>query len=382
MIVAFILSLSIVVRPSNAIVVLALPAIAGKWKTFVDWFISAFNLRILPLAFVILGILLFPQAWFYKQQTGHWWVYAYGNEKFIFSESHFLEVLAGFRVGLIIYSPIVAFAIIGLIFLFRKNKFQGLWLAAFVTFNIWLISCWWMWHYEGTFGMRPLIDHLAWWGLPLAILIQGLPKYFRQLSLLTMLGIAITSNVLAYERFQAIIPWNHMNFQKFKFLFLNTDKKFAHLFTDKYYPDFPENARAVTFHSVNDGNSAKHDGVLLEKGKRNLLFQIPIDSVCNEDEFLHVSTNVMWKFNKPHIEARMIVETISDGKAHDWNSTSLMISTPRVNDWNWFFYQYNTSDATLKGDTLRIWIEEENESAQTWADDLAITLAPFPKGQK
>jgi hypothetical protein len=239
-----------------------------------------------------------------------------------------------------------------------------------------------MWHYEGTFGMRPLIDHLAWWGLPLALLIQAIPKYFRQLTLVIMIGIVAASNVLAYERFHAIIPWNHMNYQKFKFLFLNTDKKFAHLFTDKYYPDFPENARNVTFHSVNDGNPASHEGILLEKGKRNLLFQMPIDSVCKEDEYLHVSTNVMWRFNKPHIEARMIVETISNGKAHDWNSTPLMISTPRVNDWNWFFFQYNTSDATLKGDTLRIWIEEENESVQTWVDDLAITLAPFPKDIK
>ena len=382
LIVAFILSLSIAVRPSNAIVVLALPAIAGKWKTFVNWFIGAFKWRILPLAFIILGILLFPQAWFYKQQTGHWWVYAYGNEKFIFSESHFLEVLAGFRVGLITYSPIVAFAIIGLLFLIRKNKFQGFWLAGFVTFNIWLISCWWMWHYEGTFGMRPLIDHLAWWGLPLAMLLQALPKYFRQLILVIMIGIVATSNVLAYERFQAIIPWNNMNYEKFKFLFLNTDKKFGHLFTDKNFPDFPENARTVSFYSINDGQTNSHKGILLEKGKRNLLFQIPIDSVCNEDEYLHISTNLMWNFNKPHVEARIIVETISDGKAHDWNNTPLMISTPRVNDWNWFFFQYNTSDSTLKGDTLRIWIEEENESTQTWVDDLAITLAPFPKDIK
>ena len=382
LIIAFILSLSIIVRPSNAIVIFALPAIAGQWKVFLDWFIGAFKWNILPVALIMLGILIFPQAWFYKQQTGHWWVYAYGNEKFHFLESHFLEVLAGFRVGLIVYSPVVAFAIIGLYMVIKKNMFQGIWLTAFVTFNIWLISCWWMWHYEGTFGMRPLIDHLAWWGLPLALFIKALPKYYRQVVLTFMLFIVITNNVMAYERFQAIIPWNYMNFEKYKFLLLNKRMKYAHLFTDKYYPDFPSNARTVSFMRINDGNQSEHEGLFLEKGKENLLIKIPIDSLCEEGENLHIATSMMWKFNHPHIEARMNVATVNNGKVHYSNSIPLMISTPRTDEWNWFWFAFNTSDETLSGDTLKIWISEEHVSHQAWADDLNITFAPFPKDIK
>lgn len=374
--VALILALTIVVRPSNALIVLALPALSGSWSAFVAWVRHSLTIKTWLPAMALLVLLIFPQAWFYKQQTGHWWVYAYGEEKFHFDKPHFWQVLAGFRVGLLIYSPMIILAVMGLVRLIRQYRFTGIWLSVFLFGNIWLISCWWMWHYEGTFGMRPLIDHLAWWGLPLALLLQTTAKYWRQGFLVIAAFFVFVCQIQAFQRFQAIIPWSNMTFQKYKYVFLNKSRIHAHLFTDKDFPDFPEKPTGIFFKNIHDENPNSHDGILMVKETRNLEIEMPIDSVMKTGEGLHVAVNLNWWMDVPNIHARVVIETIRDGQSIDYHTRPLIENTPRAKFWNWSWTQTNLTDQTQPGDTLRVWIMHTTDS-ELKVDDFQLTVVPF-----
>ena len=75
---------------------------------------------LLSLLFFLLPIL--PQLLYWKLYGGQWIVYSYDKERFFFNDPKILEVLFSYRNGLLVYSPIIIFSLIGLVFLFKKNK--------------------------------------------------------------------------------------------------------------------------------------------------------------------------------------------------------------------------------------------------------------------
>ncbi len=115
-----------------------------------------------------------PQLIYWKCLTDNFLFFSYGNgERFFFEDPKILEVLFSYRKGWLLYTPLMAFSIIG-IFLSRKF-FPKLFIPFIIYFviQLYVISSWWCWWYGGGFGMRAIVQS---YGI-LAFFIAGFLKY-------------------------------------------------------------------------------------------------------------------------------------------------------------------------------------------------------------
>jgi TRAP-type C4-dicarboxylate transport system permease small subunit len=163
------------IRPSNAVIILffILYNISNRQelKQRIRLFTTKFYF-ILLIAFVSFLVWV-PQFMYWKTVTGNFLFYSYTDEGFYFSEPKILLGLFSFRKGWLIYTPIMAFALIGLFYLKDSLKKQFyIPILFFFLFNIYIVFSWWCWWYGGTFGQRSLIESYAILAIPLASFVQ------------------------------------------------------------------------------------------------------------------------------------------------------------------------------------------------------------------
>jgi hypothetical protein len=118
------------------------------------------------------GLLVWvPQFLYWHQVAGHWLHYSYVDEGFFFLKPRLFEVVTGFRKGWLIYTPAMAFALLGLVQLYRNHRATFFAVLAFLGVNLYVVSSWWCWWYGGSYGQRALIESYAIMSLPLTALI-------------------------------------------------------------------------------------------------------------------------------------------------------------------------------------------------------------------
>lgn len=123
---------------------------------------------------IVIGSILFLlitslQLCYWKYITGQWYYNIYqDDEHFVFSSPQIIPFLFSFRKGLFIYTPVMLFAIIGLLKLYRTHR--DFFYSTLVIFcsTVFLLSSWWAWSYGICWGMRPMIDYYAILSMPMA----------------------------------------------------------------------------------------------------------------------------------------------------------------------------------------------------------------------
>jgi hypothetical protein len=155
----FLFVLIILIRPTNALIVLLLPFIAGnrnillqtcrrirlEKKTLFSGIIAAIILLAIPVVL-------------WHLQSGRWFVYAYGDEKLDFFHPQMFRILFSYNRGWFVYTPIAFISIIGFPALFKQNRFRFSWLLVFLLLYIYVASCWWVFYYASKCGQRIFID--------------------------------------------------------------------------------------------------------------------------------------------------------------------------------------------------------------------------------
>jgi hypothetical protein len=167
------------IRPTNILVVLIVPFLLGSWEETKRFFTNLFQqkgkfLILGSIAFAALfGILFFSWKW----QTGNWIIGAYNGEGFNFGSAKIFQSLFSFRIGLFLHSPIFVLSILGLISLFFQNRFKVFWFLLYFGVNVYVISSWWCWDYESSFGARPYTEHAIFLILPMLTLLTNWKKW-------------------------------------------------------------------------------------------------------------------------------------------------------------------------------------------------------------
>jgi hypothetical protein len=167
---AALFGLSILIRPLALSILLYFLAVAivakGGFRNFYD-FISP-QVKNIIIAVLITGSIASVQMMYWKYATGHWLYDVYIDEHFVFSSPQMFLFLFSFRKGVFVYTPVLIFAIIGLIMLYRMQRaiFYGTLLTMIIT--VFLLSSWWAWSYGICWGMRPMIDYYSLLSIPLA----------------------------------------------------------------------------------------------------------------------------------------------------------------------------------------------------------------------
>jgi hypothetical protein len=122
--------------------------------------------------FVIGGALLGSvQLAYWKYTSGH---FLSNNhvEGFDFFRPFTFRFLFSYKKGWLLYTPLMIFALIGFITLFRKNR--KLFYPFFISFllYLWFISSWECWWYAGSFGQRSIVQSYGMLAIPLAFFIE------------------------------------------------------------------------------------------------------------------------------------------------------------------------------------------------------------------
>lgn len=206
---AFLSGILILMNPLNAVFLL-LPILWGIAPAeFLGMKIISIKRRPVHLLifFLILFLVAAIQSVYWRVATGDYFYINHGTGGYDFNDPFFNEVIFGFRKGWLLYTPIMAFAIIGFIQLWRKNKvlFVPV-LAIFLVFSYVLCSWneWWQGRSFGNYNFIPLYVLLA---IPLAAFIRGVVERGRK-HLLLATGII----GLAFVAFNVFQTWQYVHY--------------------------------------------------------------------------------------------------------------------------------------------------------------------------
>ncbi|MEO8067981.1 MAG: hypothetical protein ABI599_09850 [Flavobacteriales bacterium] len=222
------------IRPVNVIVVLAVPMLLHGWP----FTAAAGDTRPKRNTLLIAGLMgalviaLQPLAW--KVQTGHWVVWSYGEEGFHWTRPEVLQVLFGPMKGLFFWWPVLLVILPGLVFLLRKSYVAGGFGVAYFGLLIYITSAWWSWYYGDGYGLRPIIDHLPLFALPMAALGMGTSLPWRRLMVATAVPLCALQLFQTWQFDQGIIHPHSMSWRKYSAIFLRTDDRWRNALGGNY----------------------------------------------------------------------------------------------------------------------------------------------------
>ncbi len=174
-------------------------------------------LIIMGLMFVIVWL---PQMIYWKEMTGRWLYFSYGNdERFFFSDPAIIKGLFSWRKGLFIYTPLMIFAFAGIIALWIRRSPHALPVTLFVPLNIYIIFSWWCWWYGGGFGQRAFIDSYALMAVAAASLLSlasaSSIRAIRIVLLTAFVLLALTGIFQNIQYYNGAIHWDSMTREAF-----------------------------------------------------------------------------------------------------------------------------------------------------------------------
>ena len=188
--------------------------------------------------FILCGI---PQLLYWKYASGHWLFDSYPNEAFDFANAKIASGLFSTQNGWLVYSPIMALCLTGIVALFRKRDW--LWpVLLILPLHIYIAYSWWCWYYINGFGSRPMVELYALLAIPLAYSFA----YLDRRKWTSFFLVVITAGAICLQLFQNWqhsegILWSEMaNGAYYRAVFGKTEMSYDALVafdSDEYQPD-------------------------------------------------------------------------------------------------------------------------------------------------
>ncbi|MCX6270633.1 MAG: hypothetical protein NTU44_05330 [Bacteroidetes bacterium] len=181
---AFPVALATLVRPTNVVSVFFIflydvNSIKDLLNRIRFFFL---NTRILLIFLGISLVVFLPQMYYWHLTTGKWLVYSYhysytDNEDFRYwSNPKIIQILLGVRSGWLVYSPLMALSLAGIVFAFiQKTAYRWAVLVVLVI-TVYINASWWYYTFACGFGYRSLVDYYGLLSIPFALSIQQLGR--------------------------------------------------------------------------------------------------------------------------------------------------------------------------------------------------------------
>mgnify|MGYP000950547345 CR=1 FL=1 len=376
--------LIISVRPTNGMILLAVPFVAGSWRNFSNLFANT-SRDYLILITVLLSGAIFPfftmLLWYL--QSGHWLVYTYGEFGFDFANPHFFSILFSFEKGWFLYTPLAFVALVGFIQLFRESRFQFCWLMGFFIVYVYVTSSWEVWAYTSNFGQRVFIDLYALIGLLLAFAGRLIidKKMLSNGVLVLLLSLVGLNNLQFYQHYTYVFPPGKITWQKYKHAFWRLVPAPRSFFPDKsivkkkeFYNDFEKDYGWLNYASVTD-TLAYQGCCSSQTGKANeysIGIWEPVDDFAKQpDSWVKVSA---WIFsNQKYSDARLVIDFESDGKSIGYNPVFLN-EFNRENRWVYLEFARRFPKNSGNENKLRVYFFNTNGRELFLVDNLKIEV--------
>ncbi len=116
------------------------------------------------------------QLIYWKYVSGDWIVYSYEDQGFSWLRPHLLDGLFSYRSGWLTYSPVMYFALLGFVPLFKDYR-KVFWAClAFGGLFIYIAFAWDIWWYGGSLGQRTMVQTYPIFAFPMAAFLSKITK--------------------------------------------------------------------------------------------------------------------------------------------------------------------------------------------------------------
>ena len=388
------LGLILITRPVNVIIILVIPFFFDSFTSFFEFIKTSLrNYKTIILGLTIATIIISTQLIVYYLQSGKFWIYTYTNEKFVFSEPHFFDILFSYKKGLFIYTPICFISLLGIIVLFRKNIFQAFSSLLFFIICTYILSSWYCWWYGGSYGLRAFIEFFPFLLILLGIAINYSKRYRIFISL--FLCICIWLNFIQiYQYHNNILHWESMNKEKYWNVFLKTDDIYKGVLFEKEYTDEYKNvSNDLIFESNNtyeniDSNWTSSNIICLKVAhsgnkvslinERFIYGGAFIYKVPKNFNSLIVKVNSFFNLISHESKGKLIVSLEKNGVIKDYNFrfTHSIFNEIPLNEWQNFSYNVKFSDLST-GDEIKIYFMNSG-LGNLYIDDMKVSIYNDP----
>jgi len=223
--------LVLLLRPVNLLVLLFLPFVLGSWvRTKELAMLLANKWRWTLLATLLVAVFFSIQCLVWYAQTGNFLLYSYQGEGFDLLHPHFLEILFGYRKGLFVYTPVLVFALVGLVALGRAGEWHLAlsWSIAFIVLT-YVLSSWWSWYYGASYGLRAYVDYLPVLFIPIAMLLHRSSSGLKVITMAAMVAAIPVNIIQTYQYKHYILHWSDMDREGYWKVFLKTRDRYRGL---------------------------------------------------------------------------------------------------------------------------------------------------------
>ncbi len=194
-----------IVRPTNIIIVV----LFFFWRTISPEDIKKRFITIIKrwphliLIAIMATIIWIPQFMYWKYLTGSYLYYSYPDDQgFFFNNPQLLNIMFSWRKGFIIYTPLMAFSILGIILLYKQKRELFLSVIIYFLLTWYILSSWWDWWYGGGFSIRPLIDSYGIMSLGIASFLTWVLKVRVKFAKGVLILLFISSLVLGFWNYK------------------------------------------------------------------------------------------------------------------------------------------------------------------------------------
>jgi hypothetical protein len=207
-------SLSVLVRPTNAVAILYL-IFYNIWGTGdllqrFRLFINKWRLiMVMGATFILVFV---PQMIYWHYVTGNWIVYSYQEEGFKFwNNPQIMTVLFGKRGGWYVYTPLMLIATISLMYMLKRRLLSAPSILLTMVTILYLDASWWAPTFSASAGYRALIEFLPFMAVPLSI---GYQKVFTsgnkklQIFAVSVLWILVLYSVQFAFKYDSTVWWD------------------------------------------------------------------------------------------------------------------------------------------------------------------------------
>ena len=239
------LGLIILIRPVNALVVLALPVVLGDALLPAHRAIVRRPMMLVAAATVGAAI-MFIQPLLWHAQTGLWLAYGYQGEGFHWNRPEIIKVLFGFRRGLFLWTPVLLLSMAGTCWLMMKDRIRGFGLLSYGAVNTYVISAWWIWYYGSGFGSRVFVDHYPVLALPIAFVLRDASAGWLRIARGFIVACCALLLFQLWQYNTGILHPESMDREKYAFTFLRCDDSYRGALGGNYQgPPFNPNGMSV-----------------------------------------------------------------------------------------------------------------------------------------
>jgi len=376
---SLLLGLIIAIRPTNGIIALVLPFLAGSPAGTIAFLRENFLKiqRFLAASLPAMLVLTIPVLLWYLQ-TGYFFVYSYGDERFDFSDPEIINNLFSYRKGLFVYTPLAFIAVLGLIPLFRQNIFRFAVMSALLFVIVYVISSWWCWWYGASFGQRAYIDYFSLFALLLGILFASVSGKKWRVILFACCLLTIPLNLIqTYQHKKGIVPDDKVTAEIYWDNFLLLEQR-ARVYVDQNeFSLVRERISDCELHgdTINDpacSDSMAYNGKFAARVDRTIEYSAgisgPLSTIEKEASLLKVSAELFCL--EPSPEAKLVVQIDSAGVVKIYHAFSFAQYTEPK---KWTHVEFSCHLPTPGSvDFLKVYLWNAGKRRIIYMDDLRV----------